>query len=134
MKHTAVPPADDAGRVRLDKWLWAARFFQTRRLAVEAIAAGQVRVNGNKSKPGHEVRVGECIAVQKGSFAIEVHVQALSAQRGPASVAQTLYAETPESTQRREELRQQKAQGMAPGGERPTKRERRELDRWRWGA
>lgn len=131
-KH-AHEAEDDDGRTRLDKWLWAARFFKTRRLAVDAIAAGQVRVNGNKTKPAHEVREGERIAVHKGDFAIEVTVAALSTQRGPASVAQTLYLETEESQRRREQLRQQKAQGQAPGGERPTKRARRELDKWRWG-
>ncbi len=122
--------------VRVDRWLWAARFFKTRRLAVEAVNGGKVEINDVRAKPARSVRVGDRVRVRKGAFEFHVVVRDLSAQRGPASVAQTLYEETPESIERRELLRQQlRAQSAAfprPHG-RPDKHDRRHLARFKRG-
>jgi len=101
--------ADDA-KVRLDKWLWAARLFKTRGLASEAVKGGKVSLNGNRPKPSREVKLGDRLQVRQGFDERELIVRGLSDRRGPASVAQQLYAETAESLQRREheaELRRQ---------------------------
>jgi ribosome-associated heat shock protein Hsp15 len=126
--------------VRLDKWLWAARFFKTRSLAVEAIGKHRVDVNGQPAKPSRDVRVGDLISLREpGLPAREVQVQALSDIRGPAPQAQRLYADTAASLQAREQAREQRRQGVEPAQTiehgRPTKRDRRSLADWqRWSA
>jgi ribosome-associated heat shock protein Hsp15 len=122
--------------VRLDKWLWAARFFKTRGLSSEEIGKGRVVVNGQPAKAAREVKVGDLIELRLQPPRV-VQVKALSAVRGPAVVAQTLYEETPESVAGREQLaaarRLEPAQTIAQG--RPTKRDRRRLADWnRWSA
>ena len=117
--------------MRLDKWLWAARFFKTRRLAVEAIEGGRVSVNGDRAKPAKELRVGDSLAVRRPPFEHRVVVKALAEQRGPASVAASLYLETEESRARHTVLAaEMKAlpQPRFPG--RPTKKTRRDYERW----
>ena len=118
----------ETDRVRLDKWLWAARFFKTRSLASEAIDLGRVRIGGERIKPAREARVGETLEVQVGDHRLEVVIRALSTQRGPASVARGLYQETADSVAQRE--RRAAARGVEPARSikgRPTKRDRREL-------
>jgi len=130
-------PAESAaaGRVRIDKWLWAARFFKTRSLAAEAIAAGKVEVNDERAKPAKLIQLGDSITVRQGPYLHVVHVRGLSERRGPASVAATLYEETAESLAARAKLAEQLR--MAPAAfvyeekGRPTKRDRREIDRFR---
>lgn len=126
--------------VRLDKWLWAARFFKTRALAVEAIGKHRVDVNGQPAKAARELRVGDRLTLRDpGLPAREIEVLGLSDLRGPAPLAQTLYAETAESLQQREAAREQRRQGVEPAlaieQGRPTKRDRRHLADWqRWSA
>ena len=134
-----MQPAVGPERVRLDKWLWAARFFRTRSLAIEEIGKGRVAVNGQPAKPSREVRVGDTLALQQGGLSRTVVVTGVSHVRGPAPVAQALYRETPESVAARDaalaarRLAPEPAASMAPG--RPTKRERRQLVDWdRWSA
>jgi ribosome-associated heat shock protein Hsp15 len=118
-------------RVRLDRWLWAARLAKTRPLAVEAIAGGRVQVNGKRVKPSREVGPGDEIEVTTGPVARVVVVRAIAQRRGPASAAALLYDETPESLAARErhaaERRLAQAPLPEPGG-RPTKRDRRRLE------
>ncbi len=120
--------------VRIDKWLWAARFYKTRSLAAEAVDAGHIKVNGLRCKRARPVRAGDRIAIIRGAETIELVVAQLSEIRGPAPVAQALYEESAESVQRRE---RERAQRLAAGGAmrapavRPTKRDRRMLERWR---
>ncbi len=120
-------------RVRLDKWLWAARFFKTRGLAADAIDGGKVDVNGTRAKRAKMVQVGDEVRVRQTPFEHVVHVRGLSERRGPASVAATLYAETPESKARRATLATQIRSMPSDDWEsgRPTKRDRREIDRFR---
>jgi len=125
--------------IRLDKWLWAARFFKTRGLASEEIALGRVSVNGAPAKASREVRPGDRIGVRRVGLTQWVDVRAVSAQRGPASVAQMLYQETPESLAERERQAQQRREAPEPAAAlnqgRPTKRDRRDLADWqRWSA
>jgi ribosome-associated heat shock protein Hsp15 len=118
--------------VRLDKWLWAARFYKTRALAADAIDIGRVTVNDERVKRARLVRVGDAITVRRPPFAQVVIVAGLSEQRGPATVAQTLYDETPESIAAREKLAAQvRAAGAAAPAEagRPTKQDRRAIER-----
>jgi len=123
------------GRVRIDKWLWAARFFKTRSLAAEAIGAGKVEVNDERVKAAKLIQLGDSISVRLGPYLHVVHVRGLSERRGPASVAATLYEETAESVAARARLAEQLR--MAPAAfvyeekGRPTKRDRREIDRFR---
>ncbi len=126
-------------RVRLDKWLWAARFFKTRSLAGDEIGKGRVQVNGQSAKASREVRIGDLIGLRQGVEARTVLVKAVSERRGPAPEAQQLYAETPESVALRTRLATERrlspepAQAIEQG--RPTKRNRRELADWnRWSA
>lgn len=131
-------------RLRIDKWLWSARFFKTRTLAVEEIGKGRVEVNGQEAKPAREVKVGDTVAVRRESLTRTVVVKGLSTMRGPAPVAQQLYEETPESLKAREEAARQRKFAREPALSiehgRPTKRGRRELDEaqrgWgdRWSA
>jgi ribosome-associated heat shock protein Hsp15 len=125
--------AEHDERVRLDKWLWAARFFKTRGLAADAIDGGKVDVNGTRAKRAKMVQVGDEVRVRQTPFEHVVHVRGLSERRGPASVAATLYAETPESKARRAKLATQIRSMPSDDWEsgRPTKRDRREIDRFR---
>ena len=117
--------------MRLDKWLWAARFFKTRRLAVEAIDGGRVSVNGERPKPAKELRVGDAVSLRRPPFEHRVVVKGLDERRGPASAAAAMYEETEESRARRTVLAtEMKAmpQPRFPG--RPTKKTRRDYERW----
>lgn len=117
---------------RLDKWLWAARFYKTRALAVDAIKGGRVSLNGQRSKPGHEVAAGDCIRLRQGHELKTIIVLGLSQRRGPASEAQQLYEETSESIERRSqerELRQLAGEQRPRGAGRPSKRDRRQIQR-----
>jgi ribosome-associated heat shock protein Hsp15 len=123
--------------VRIDKWLWAARFFKTRATATEAVLGGHVHVGGVRVKPAKEVRAGDTVEIRRGGLRWSVVVRALADRRGPASVAATLYEETPESRADRERqaLERQLARPLgADLGARPTKLERRRLDAVRRGA
>ena len=126
-------------KVRLDKWLWAARFFKTRSLSADEIGKGRVQVNGQAAKASREVRVGDRIELRQGHVARTVVVKAASEQRGPAAVAQTLFAETAESIARREQQALERRMNTEPSltieQGRPTKRDRRQLADWnRWSA
>jgi len=118
--------------VRIDKWLWAARFFKTRSAATEAVTGGRVHVNGARVKPSRDVQIGDTVQIRIGQLGWVVLVRGLSDKRGPAKVAATLYEETPESLaereQRRLELRLSKPIG-ADLGARPTKQDRRRIER-----
>ena len=124
----------DDGRVRLDKWLWAARFFKTRSVASEAIAGGKVQVNGDRAKRARPLQVGDEVRVRQGPYEFLVVVRALSARRGPASAAAELYEERPQSVAAREALAIQLKTlhaAFVPEKGRPTKRDRREMERVR---
>jgi ribosome-associated heat shock protein Hsp15 len=118
-------------RVRIDKWLWAARFYKTRSQATDAVEGGKVEVNGARVKPAKDVKVGDELRIRLGPYEHLVVVRGLSDRRGPASVAQTLYEETPESIATREKLREDHR--LAPAmfvyeeKGRPTKKDRRAL-------
>lgn len=133
-------PKLSAAPVRLDKWLWAARFYKTRALAVEAIGKNRVDVNGQPAKPSRDVRVGDELTVREtGLPPRTVQVLGVSELRGPAPIAQQLYAETAESLTAREAAREARRQGVEPAQAiehgRPTKRDRRQLADWnRWSA
>jgi len=121
--------------MRLDKWLWCARFYKTRSLAVEEIGKGRVTVNGQNAKASRELRAGDTVALRQGPVARTVVVRGLMPSRGPASVAQGLYAETAESLAERERLAEQRRLAPEPAATltegRPTKRNRRDIDRTR---
>ncbi|WPB58802.1 RNA-binding S4 domain-containing protein [Xylophilus sp. GOD-11R] len=130
--------------LRLDKWLWSARFFKTRSLAVEEIGKGRIQVNDAAAKPSRDIRPGDTIAIRQGALSRTVLVLGLSAQRGPAPVAQKLYEETPESLAARAAWVESQRLAPEPGAGRmqgrPTKRDRRAIDHsasgWgeRWSA
>ena len=125
---------DETPKVRLDKWLWAARFFKTRSLAATAIETGKVEVNGERAKRAKQLQVGDSVAIRLGPYTHQIEVMALSEQRGPATQAATLYAETPESIKARDLLRaQMKAASPAFGYDsgKPTKKDRRALQKLR---
>ncbi len=127
-----LPMTEDA--IRLDKWLWAARFFKTRAAAVQAISAGRVEVNGAPAKPSKLLALGDRLRVRKPPFAFLVRVLLLSERRGPAKQAAMLYEEDPEGKAARERLAHQLRTAPTPSYEgkgRPTKRDRRELERLR---
>ncbi len=119
-------------RTRIDRWLWAARFYKTRGLATEAVAGGRVRVNGERVKPAKDVRAGDVVEVRVGETAWTVVVRGVAEKRGSAKVAATLYAETDDSIAERERLaaerRAQLPAGATPGGRRPTKLDRRRIE------
>jgi ribosome-associated heat shock protein Hsp15 len=124
-------------QVRIDKWLWAARFFKTRGAATEAVLGGHVEVGGERVKPSKEVRVGDTVEVSRGQVRWTVVVGALADRRGPARVAATLYEETPESLAARERQRLELRLARPPGadlGARPTKQARRRIEAMRRGA
>jgi ribosome-associated heat shock protein Hsp15 len=127
-------------RLRIDKWLWSARFYKTRTLAAEEIGKGRVEVNGQEAKPAREVKVGDTVAMRREAVTRTVVVKGLSSTRGPAPVAQQLYEETAESLKAREDAAQQRRYAKEPAlaieHGRPTKRGRRDLDeanRQGWG-
>ena len=118
-------------RVRIDKWLWAARFFKTRSAATDAVLGGHVQVNGTRVKPAREIRAGDRVDVRVGEHRWTVLVTGLAERRGPASVAATLYEETAESTAGRERQAAERRLSRPLGadlGARPTKQARRRLD------
>lgn len=135
MPHHTDIDSEGPGRVRIDKWLWAARFFKTRSLAAEAVTAGKVEVGGERVKPAKLLQLGDEVRLRLGPYEHVVRVRGISERRGPASVAATLYEETPESIAARAKLAEQLR--MAPAAfvyeekGRPTKRDRREIDRFR---
>ena len=124
----------ELSEVRIDKWLWAARFFKTRSLATEAVDGGKVEVNDLPVKPAKAVKVGDRVRVRVGAYEHRVVVTGLGERRGSAEAAAALYEETPESIAARERLREQHR--MAPGPiyeekGRPQKKDRRDFERWR---
>ncbi len=122
-------------RVRLDKWLWAARFFKTRALAVEAIDGGKVQVGGDRVKRAKLVQIGDRISIRLGPYEHVVEVRGLSERRGPAAAAVLMYAETAESLKERErvafQLKAAHVLFVPDTNERPTKRDRRRLEEFR---
>jgi ribosome-associated heat shock protein Hsp15 len=134
MQYPISTEAD--ARLRIDKWLWAARFFKTRSLAAEAIGKSRVRVNGDTVKTAKEVRVGDRVTIEIERLRWEVEVRGICEVRGPASVAQTLYAETADSAKARSTELERRKNFFEPAAERqgrPTKRERRVIDRFSGG-
>jgi ribosome-associated heat shock protein Hsp15 len=130
------PPLD---RLRLDKWLWAARLYKTRALAAEEAGLGRISVNGQAAKPARELKPGDLLLIRQGPVQRELQVLGLSAVRGPAPVAQALYAETPQSVAAREAAAARRRMGVEPADTlahgRPTKRDRRQIADWqRWSA
>jgi ribosome-associated heat shock protein Hsp15 len=122
--------------MRLDKWLWAARFFKTRSLATEAVLAGHVHVGGARVKPARAVRVGDVLEIRRAAVTWTVEVRALAERRGPASEAAALYEETRASLEARERHRLERRLATPLGadlGARPTKQDRRRLDALRRG-
>jgi len=122
--------SSDRDGVRIDKWLWAARFFKTRSLATEAVNGGKVELNGLRPKPSKEVKIGDQLRVRLGPFIHQLTIRALSDRRGPATAAALLFQETAESIAAREKLREQHR--LAPvaqydDGGRPTKKDRRSM-------
>ena len=120
--------------MRIDKWLWAARFYKTRSVAQAAVEGGKVKLNGERVKPAKDLRVGDRLDLNIATQDWTLTVLALSDKRGPAPVAQTLYQESAESVSRRaaqSALRKLVAEPSHERQGRPTKRERRQLDRWR---
>jgi ribosome-associated heat shock protein Hsp15 len=118
--------------VRIDKWLWAARFFKTRSLATQAVENGRVRLDGERVKPARAVKPGMLLDIDNGATRWEVRVTALAEVRGSAAVAQTLYVETEESSARRQKLAEDHRFFREPGATlkgRPTKRDRRQIDK-----
>jgi len=135
MRDTEMDTDDNKQKFRIDKWLCAARFFKTRSLAADAVECGKVHVNGVRVKPARAVAAGDRLTINIGQKQYEVDVLALSNRRGPASEAQKLYRETDASRQRREaiavELKAQPQPFIFRG--RPTKRDRREIERLKRG-
>lgn len=126
-------PSLAEGRVRVDKWLWVARFFKTRSLAAQAVEGGRVQLNGQRVKPAREVKPGDALVIHIGALEWVIEVRKLSSRRGPAPEAQTLYAESDVSRQRRFEAVAARKLASAPVRSekgRPTKRDRRQLRRF----
>ena len=125
----------DMDAMRIDKWLWAARFFKTRSIAQDEVALGRVLIGGQRAKPSRDVRVGDRLEIHRGEEVFVVHVEALSNTRGPAAEAQKLYRETEESSVARENRRAALKLAFEPASTirqgRPTKREGRELRRFK---
>lgn len=131
MSNHKNPSTKPQEAVRLDKWLWAARFYKTRSLATEAIKGGKVHLNDQRVKPSHHVEIGHKVRIKKESVEQTVIIKALSAKRGPAKIAQTLYEETQESIEQREKQLQERKAIMAGmpqfQSRRPNKKERRKI-------
>lgn len=120
--------------IRIDKWLWAARFFKTRSLATDAVGGGKIKLNGAPTKASRDVKIGDRLDIFNGDTRWEVVVRALSEKRGPASEARLLYEETPDSMAAREAEQMRRKFTVEPSAEihgRPTKRDRRQIDRFR---
>lgn len=124
-------------KLRIDKWLWAARFYKTRSLAVEELNRGRVQINGQEAKPSREVRPGDNVVLQQGPVQRTVVVRGISGQRGPAPLAQQLYEETAASIDERVRAAEQRRLAPEPAltiaHGRPTKRDRRDLGNKAWG-
>jgi ribosome-associated heat shock protein Hsp15 len=121
----------------MDKWLWASRLFKTRSRAAKACELGRIECNGQRAKASHEVRAGDILKVKNDAGDFQLEVLLLSDMRGPASVAQTLYLETPESRELRQRFAEERKAALEFGGLRegkPSKRDRRKLDRLRGRA
>ena len=125
--------AEPLASIRIDKWLWAARFFKTRSLAQEAVELGRVRLAGQRLKPSRDVKPGDRLTVERGEEHFEIFVEKILAVRGPAPVAQTLYRETDESREKRERASELRKIAMEPASTiakgRPTKRDARLIRR-----
>ena len=122
--------------VRLDKWLWAARFFKTRSVARDAVSGGKVHLNGNRAKPGRTLSVDDVLRIQRGDDEYTITIIEVASRRGPAAVAQTLYEESDESRLKREKLVEQRKlehEQHAGRERRPDKRQRRRLVRFKTG-
>jgi ribosome-associated heat shock protein Hsp15 len=138
MARRSQPDKDSAPaeQMRLDKWLWAARFFKTRQLTIDAINGGKVHLNGQRAKPGKEIGVGARLEISKDQYTWDIAVVGLCGQRRPASEAVRLYEETPESLAKRQaeiaRRRDEKELGVQDEG-RPNKRERRLIHRFKRG-
>lgn len=133
-RREPTQPAAVCEHMRLDKWLWAARFFKTRQLAIEAINGGKVHVNGHRAKPGKDIGVGTHLTITKEPYAWDITVTALQSQRRPAAEAALLYTETEESQAKRQaevtRRREERELGIPAEG-RPNKRERRLIHRFK---
>ena len=125
--------AEPLASIRIDKWLWAARFFKTRSLAQEAVELGRVRLAGQRLKPSRDVKPGDRLTVERGEERFEIFVEKISVVRGPAPEAQTLYRETDESREKRERASEMRKIAMEPASTiakgRPTKRDARLIRR-----
>ncbi len=124
--------SESTEKLRIDKWLWAARFFKTRSLAAQAVEGGKVKLNGQRVKPAKELQVGDALDIHIGDYAWQVTVRELSARRGPAETAKKLYEETEESQARRLAQAATRRMEHEPAAEmhgRPTKRDRRMMKR-----
>ncbi|BCF89575.1 MULTISPECIES: RNA-binding S4 domain-containing protein [Paraburkholderia] len=124
---------EPGARLRIDKWLWAARFFKTRSLATDAVEKGRVRIGGATVKPAKDVRVGDLVEIEIERIVWQIQVLGVCDVRGPASVAQTLYAETEEGRQKRQQENERRKTYREPAAElhgRPTKRDRRVIDKF----
>jgi len=118
--------------LRLDKWLWAARFFKTRALATEAISGGKVHLNGERCKPGRNVKMGDCLTITRGYQEMVIIIQGLNKQRRPASEAMELYLETEQSIEQRKAKTEMMKQNMPVdrNNKRPSKKDRRQIVRF----
>jgi len=128
-----IPGFSDDGKLRIDKWLWAARFFKTRALAQDAVEGGKAKLNGQAVKAAREVKAGDVLDISVGQVHWTVTVLGVNGQRRPAPEARLLYAETPESVTRRAREQEERALAPSPGEDikgRPTKRDRRRMDRF----
>ena len=134
-KNKSSSSSSECTAIRLDKWLWAARFYKTRSLATEAIKGGKVHRNGQRVKPSHTAEVGQLIRIKKESIEQTVVIKALSDKRGPATVAQTLYEETQESIEQREKRSAERKAIYAGMPQhtvrRPSKKDRRKIIRFK---
>ena len=132
-RYPMTYPHTDTAKLRVDKWLWAARFFKTRSLAAQAVEGGKVKLDGQRVKPAKEIRQGDVLAIYVGDHEWVVTVRALSARRGPAEEARKLYEESADSQARRQAqaaMRRVQAEPAAQMHGRPTKRDRRRLGRF----
>jgi ribosome-associated heat shock protein Hsp15 len=126
--------AETPTETRIDKWLWAARFFKTRSQATAAVSGGKVEVNGDAAKPARTVKIGDRVRLRLGPTEFRLTITGIAERRGSAEVAQGLYVEAPESLAERQRIASERRFSTAPSYEekgRPSKKDRRELERWR---